>query len=192
MVPDLKLLSPFRPAENHWSARLVVVLIFSLLWLTALIVRSTGTGGQMDLDASWQMSLGQMLEQPPAANGLRGTILNMASALVRSPDPHHFNTHAYTASKAAIAGLSLAMAAYYAPHKIRVNAIAPSLVRTALTRRAQGDELLLEYVRSRQPLSDGMIEPDEVAQASVFLLSDESRNITGELITVDGGWCVSG
>jgi NAD(P)-dependent dehydrogenase (short-subunit alcohol dehydrogenase family) len=83
------------------------------------------------------------------------------------------------------------MAAYYAPHKIRVNAIAPSLVRTDLTRRAQGDEQIMDYVRARQPLADAMIEPEEIAQTSLFLLSDESRNITGELITVDGGWCVS-
>src|SRR5437773_2643470 len=66
-----------------------------------------------------------MLEQQPAASGLRGSILNMASVLAFSPEPRYFSTHAYAASKGAILGLSKAMAAYYAPHKIRVNIIAP-------------------------------------------------------------------
>jgi len=136
--------------------------------------------------------LRQMLAQPLAQNGLRGAILNMASTLAISPDAKHFDTHAYTTSKAAVVGLSKTMATYYAPHHIRVNAIAPSLVRTALTRRAQSDEELLRYVEQRQPLTGGMLEPEDIARASLFLLSDESRGVTGGLLAVDGGWCVTG
>jgi NAD(P)-dependent dehydrogenase (short-subunit alcohol dehydrogenase family) len=136
--------------------------------------------------------IGYWMEQPVGANGLRGTVLNMASVLGVSPEARHFTTHAYVASKSAIIGLSRAMASYYAPHKIRVNAIAPALVRTPMTVRSQNDPAILEYVRRKQPLIEGMVEPEDVARASVFLLSDDSRAITGEIVTVDGGWSVSG
>jgi len=84
------------------------------------------------------------------------------------------------------------MAAYYAPHKIRVNALAPALVRTPMSTRAQHDQTILDFIQTKQPLSQDLIEADDVARAAVFLLSDEARYITGEVLTVDAGWRVSG
>ncbi len=132
-----------------------------------------------------------MLKQAPNAHGVRGTILNMASVLASSPEPNFFATHAYAASKSAIIGLTEAMAAYYAPHKIRVNAIAPALVRTPMSQRAQQDQTILDFIRNKQPLSQDLIEAEDVARAALFLLSDEARYITGEVLTVDAGWRVS-
>jgi len=126
------------------------------------------------------------------AVGRPGTILNMSSVLAFSPQAQHFATHAYAASKGAIISMSRAMAAYYAPHKIRVNVIAPSLVRTPMSLRAQSDEPLLEFIAHKQPLSQGMLDACDVAQTALFLLGEESRHITGQVITVDGGWTVSG
>jgi len=134
----------------------------------------------------------QMLAQPPRENGLRGAILNMASVTAFSPQAQHFATHAYAASKAAVIGLTKAMAAYYAPRKIRVNAIAPGLVRTPMSRRAQSDPDILHFISSKQPLAEDLIEPEAVAKVSVFLLSDDAAMITGETVTVDAGWRVSG
>jgi len=133
----------------------------------------------------------QMLEHPAGENGRRGAILNMASVLAFSPEPKFFATHAYAASKSAIIGLSQAMAAYYAPSKIRVNAIAPGLARTPMSQRAQRNPGLLEFIRTKQPLSEDLIEADDVARAAVFLLSDDARNITGEVLSVDAGWRVN-
>lgn len=133
----------------------------------------------------------QMLNQPVGENGLRGAILNMASVLAFAPEPKFFATHAYAASKSAIIGLTQAMAAYYAPSKIRVNAIAPALTRTPMSQRAQQNPELLEFIKTKQPLSEDLIEADDVARAAVFLLSDEARNITGEVLSVDAGWKVS-
>lgn len=133
----------------------------------------------------------QMLEQPAGENGLRGAILNMASMLAFSPEPRFFATHAYAASKSAIIGLTQAMAAYYAPSKIRVNAIAPALVRTPMSQRAQQNPDLIEFIKTKQPLSEDLIEAEDVARAAVFLLSDDARNITGEVLSVDAGWRVN-
>jgi NAD(P)-dependent dehydrogenase (short-subunit alcohol dehydrogenase family) len=136
--------------------------------------------------------VGQMLRQPVGGGGSRGAILNMASVLALAPEPKFFGTHAYAASKSAILGLTRAMAAYYAPSKIRVNAIAPGLTRTPMSLRAQQNPELLEFIKTKQPLSEDLIEAEDVARAALFLLSDEARNITGEVMSVDAGWGVSG
>jgi NAD(P)-dependent dehydrogenase (short-subunit alcohol dehydrogenase family) len=133
----------------------------------------------------------RMLEQPVGEGGSRGAILNVASVLAFSPEPKFFATHAYAASKSAILGLTRAMAAYYAPSRIRVNAVAPGLTRTPMSLRARQNPDLLEFIKTKQPLSEDLIEADDVARAAVFLLSDESRAITGEVMSVDAGWRVS-
>ncbi len=120
-----------------------------------------------------------------------GSIVTVGSVLARSPQAPGFSTHAYIAAKGALHALSGAMAAHYAPRGIRVNHLEPGLVRTPMTRRAQSDPALLDFMKRKQPLTRGMLEPDEVARAAWFLLSDESRAITGATLTVDGGWSIS-
>jgi NAD(P)-dependent dehydrogenase (short-subunit alcohol dehydrogenase family) len=120
-----------------------------------------------------------------------GVILNMSSVLAFAPEPQNFDTHAYAASKGAIVALTTSMAAYYAPYQIRVNAIAPGLVRTPMSARAQADTLLQRHIQHKQPLSDGMLDAEDIARAAMFLLSDESIHITGQVLAVDGGWSVS-
>ncbi len=137
-----------------------------------------------------QAALNQMLLQEMNESGLRGTILNMASVLAFSPEPNHFAAHAYAASKGAIISLSKAMASYYAPHKIRVNAIAPGLIRTPMSKRAQENPIILELMKTKQPLAEDLIDAEEVAKAALFLLSNDSRHITGEVMKIDAGWSV--
>ena len=132
--------------------------------------------------------LKQMLQQDVNSAGLRGTILNMASVLAFAPEPKHFAAHAYAASKGAILSLSRAMAAFYAPHKIRVNAIAPGLIRTPMSQRAQESPAIIEFMKTKQPLAEDLLEAEEIAKAALFLLSDDSRHITGQVLSVDGGW----
>jgi NAD(P)-dependent dehydrogenase (short-subunit alcohol dehydrogenase family) len=133
----------------------------------------------------------QMLTQPPEADGSRGVLLTMSSALARHPSPTHFGTHAYAASKGAIEAFTRAVAAYYAPQGIRANAIAPALVATPMSVRAQGNPEIAAYLREKQPLAGGPIEADAVTPVALHLLSRESRMITGQVIEVDGGWSVS-
>jgi NAD(P)-dependent dehydrogenase (short-subunit alcohol dehydrogenase family) len=83
-----------------------------------------------------------------------------------------------------------AMAATYANDGIRVNAVAPGLTDTPMATRAAGDAAIRAYAARKQPLAGEMMDPDEVAHAVVYLLSDESRAVTGQLLKVDGGWSV--
>ena len=133
----------------------------------------------------------RMLAQAPDAGGARGTLLLMSSTLATRPAPVHFATHAYAASKGAIEALVRSLAASYAPHGIRVNAIAPSLIATPMSRRAQEDAAILGYLAEKQPLAGGPIDADAVTMVALHLLSDEARMVTGQVVAVDGGWGVS-
>ena len=116
----------------------------------------------------------------------------MGSVLDSSPEPRHFAAHAYAAAKGGVVALSRSMAAYYAPLKIRVNVIAPGMARTPSLERLDGDPELGPFLKKKQPLTEGMFDASEIARAALFLLSEESRAITGEVFHVDGGWRVAG
>jgi NAD(P)-dependent dehydrogenase (short-subunit alcohol dehydrogenase family) len=132
-----------------------------------------------------------MREQHADDDGLRGAVLLVGSALATSPSPDLFATHAYAAAKGAIEALTRTTAAYYAPAGIRVNTVAPGLVATPMSRRAAGDARTVSYVEGKQPLAGGLLEPEDVADAALFLLSAEARRITGQVLAVDGGWHVA-
>jgi NAD(P)-dependent dehydrogenase (short-subunit alcohol dehydrogenase family) len=121
--------------------------------------------------------------------GAGASIVNLTSVLgLRGGAPEIFETHAYAASKGAVISLTKAMAASYAPRGIRVNAVAPGLVRTPMSERAQGNEAVLAESARRQPLVGPLLEPEQVAAAIGFLCDTESDGITGVVLPVDGGW----
>jgi NAD(P)-dependent dehydrogenase (short-subunit alcohol dehydrogenase family) len=132
----------------------------------------------------------QMLGQSANDSGTRGSVLLMGSVTATDPAPEFFATHAYAAAKGATIALMTAMAATYANDGIRVNALAPGLTDTPMATRAAGDAAIRAYAARKQPLAGEMMDPDEVAHAVVYLLSDESRAVTGQLLKVDGGWSV--
>ncbi|HMH01743.1 MAG TPA: SDR family oxidoreductase, partial [Terriglobales bacterium] len=79
----------------------------------------------------------------------------------------------------------------YAPYGIRINVIAPGLVRTPMSARAQANPQITEYMTHKQPLTKGMLSPEDIAKTACFLLRSDSCPITGQVVTVDGGWAVS-
>ncbi|MET8229848.1 mycofactocin-coupled SDR family oxidoreductase [Micromonospora sp. NPDC005298] len=126
-----------------------------------------------------------------------GSIINIASTagLVG-----YRNFAGYVAAKHGVIGLTRAAALDYAPMKVRVNSICPGSVRD--TPEVEG-RMLAEIARSLDvPVADheqtfvgaqpmnALIEPEDVAAAVVFLASDESRQVTGSVLTVDGGFSV--
>jgi NAD(P)-dependent dehydrogenase (short-subunit alcohol dehydrogenase family) len=72
--------------------------------------------------------------------------------------------------------------------RIRVNMLAPALTDTPMAARAATDHTILAYTARKQPLAGPLLDPDEVAKAAIFFLSDESRTVTGQSLAIDGGW----
>lgn len=100
------------------------------------------------------------------------------------------NHEAIAATKAGIEGLVRSAACTYAPKGIRVNAVAPGLTETPLTTSLFSSEMALSASKKMHPLphSQGRLgTPDDVAQAIVWLLTEQSAWVTGQVIAVDGG-----
>ncbi len=116
----------------------------------------------------------------------------MGSVLGYSPSPRYFVTHAYAATKSAIIGFSQSIAAYYAQNNIRINVLAPALVETPMSQRASGDEAIMGFVKTKQPLDGGRNgQPADLDGAAVYFMSDYSKFTTGQVLSVDGGWAIS-
>lgn len=146
---------------------------------------------QTNLDTQFRMSrevLKVMMKQNPDEQGLRGSILNMASILGIDPEPQYFSTIAYAASKGAILSMTRTMAAYYARLGIRVNAIAPGLAVTRMSERAAQNDEIIEFMKQKQPLTGRIMEAREIAGPALFMLSGQSAVITGETLIAAAGW----
>lgn len=109
----------------------------------------------------------------------QGAIVNMSSVAAKSGG---FTGHPpYAAAKAGICALTIGLARYLAPHKVRVNAIAPGVIATEMTQTANHADLA-----ARIPLNE-VGRPEDVAYCALFLAGDEARHLTGEIIDVNGG-----
>lgn len=98
---------------------------------------------------------------------------------------------AYAASKAALTGMAKVLALELAPKLIRVNCVSPGMVNTELVANATylSDDAKKADM-ARYPLGGRYAEPSEVADVIAFLVSDHSSFMTGENLTVDGGYCI--
>jgi 3-oxoacyl-[acyl-carrier protein] reductase len=110
-----------------------------------------------------------------------GIVINITSVAGITGIPRQVN---YSASKAGIIGLTKALAKEVGPYNIRVNAIAPGFTKTDMVKDLK--EETVEASIKNIPLGR-FGTPEEVAQAAVFLASDKSEYITGQVLTIDGG-----
>lgn len=115
-----------------------------------------------------------------------GSVINTSSIMGAMGIP---NRDAYSASKGAVIALTRSMAVEYARDRVRVNVLVPGAV---------GTERVLKFFESEPHLEDqrkayllGLTEPDDVANAAIFLASDESRRTTGQQLCVDSGILIS-
>jgi NAD(P)-dependent dehydrogenase (short-subunit alcohol dehydrogenase family) len=112
-----------------------------------------------------------------------GCLLNLASIL------SHRGLRqlaAYSATKGAVSALTKGLAVEYAPFNIRVNALAPGFIETALTERVLRNPLFNKALIDKTPLRR-FGRPEDVAEAALFLCSDQAAFITGAELAVDGG-----
>jgi 3-oxoacyl-[acyl-carrier protein] reductase len=167
----------------------------------AILVNNAGVFPRVDFlamtEAEWDHVLdvnlkGTFLCAQAAARrmveaGAGGSIVNLASVAMRGTP---LGVH-YSASKAGVMGLTRAMALALAPHRIRVNAVAPGLTDTAQPRYGNTETELAELAR-QIPLDGRMARPEEIARVALFLASEESGWITGQTIHVNGGAFMGG
>ncbi len=111
-----------------------------------------------------------------------GSIINMSSIVALRALP---GRDCYTAAKGAIAAMTRSMAVEYAPHKIRVNAIAPGVVLTERVKKLMTNAKDIERLAQTHLLGLGM--PEHMAEMAVYLASDESVITTGQILSVDSG-----
>jgi NAD(P)-dependent dehydrogenase (short-subunit alcohol dehydrogenase family) len=117
-----------------------------------------------------------------------GKIINIASinGVIGIPD-----TIAYTAAKSGLAGLTRAMAVEWSRFNVRANAIGPGYCRTELTEKLLQDPQKSAWVMGRIPMKR-LAEPEnDLGYVAVFLASEASAYINGQVIYVDGGWLAS-
>ncbi len=114
----------------------------------------------------------------------RGSIINLSSQVGLTPGA---GAGAYPISKAGIIMLTRQIALELAPHNIRVNALAPGIVKTDFNAPFWKEPEMEKRTASMVPLRR-LAEPEDIAQAALFLASDSAGYITGEVLCVNGGW----
>ena len=113
-----------------------------------------------------------------------GVIINLSSVVGMNGNIGQAN---YAASKAGVIGLTKSLAKEFASRKIRVNAIAPGYIKSDMTAKLSDD--VTEKVLENIPLGQ-LGEVEDIANAVAFLVSDEARYITGQVLVVDGGMAI--
>lgn len=140
----------------------------------------------MHLNVTAGFFLTQALARRWVERGIEGRVLFTGSINGLLSEPDHT---AYDTSKGAVAAMVRSLCVALAPHRIRVNSVAPGLVRTPLTDVLNRDVRLESWMKLHTP--NGQVPDAEVcAGAAVFLLSDAARHIHGQTLYVDGGMSV--
>ena len=115
-----------------------------------------------------------------------GSVINMSSNVALMGVP---GRDCYTAAKGGIAAITRSLAVAYAPQKVRVNAIAPSATMTERVKRLVAGNAALTRLADSHLL--GLIGPEDIAHMALYLASDESRLVTGQVLPVDSGVTIS-
>jgi len=138
---------------------------------------------KLDLLGTWLASRHAIPEIVKAGGG---AVVNAASVVALMGWP---GKDAYTASKGAIAALTRSMAVEFAPHKVRVNAVAPCVTRTPRVLAQLAASETTQKLAARHLVD--LAEPLDVANAALYLASDESARTTGHILAVDSGLTIS-
>ena len=128
----------------------------------------------------------QTMARQMIARGVKGSIVNISSQAGGGGAPER---GPYSGAKGGVNNLTRTMAAEWAEFGIRVNAVAPTVTRSALAEAAMKDsEAFANAVRTKNLLRGDLAEPEEISAPVIFLASDAASMITGHTLVVDGGW----
>ena len=154
-----------------------------------------GLGGVLDAtDEAWAKTIGINLSgvfygaraasNAMKAAGIKGSIINMSSIL---GTVGLGSAVCYCAAKGGVVQLTHSSALDLAPLGIRINAIAPGFIATNMTKGVLENWDVSNMVKANTPL--GYVgEPNDIAQAALYLASDDAKYVTGTVLHVDGGW----
>ena len=138
----------------------------------------------MDLNVRGAYFLTTAVAKGLVATGRPGSLINVSSQMGRVGGP---DRAVYCASKHAVEGFTKAMAIEWAPHRIRVNCLAPTFLNTPLARQTLTDPDRLAWVMSKIKLGR-LAEVEDLMGAILLLASDAGAMITGTSLLIDGGW----
>ena len=161
-----------------------------------VLVNNAGVGERSDFrhltdeawDRVWKVNLDGTVRCAREAFELlrasgRGSVINLSSVMA---DKHTRQMAVYSATKGAVLALSRSLAVEYAPYGIRVNTLLPGYVETALIGRYISNPMIAKGLLAQTPLRR-FGTPEDIANAALFLASDEAGYITGAALNVDGG-----
>ena len=161
-----------------------------------VLVNNAGVGERSDFrhltddawDRVWKVNLDGTVRCAREAFELlrasgRGSVINLSSVMA---EKHTRQMAVYSATKGAVLALSRSLAVEYAPYNIRVNTLLPGYVETALIGRYIANPMIAKGLLAQTPLRR-FGTPEDIANAALFLASDEASYITGAALNVDGG-----
>ncbi len=189
--------------ESHSSVVEAIDAVEVELGSISVLVNNAGIGGVdslldysaddfgavIDINLKGVFHCAQVAGQRMVASGTAGSIVNIGSIAGTNAFPKRV---AYCGSKAAVHQMTKVMALDLADHGIRVNAVAPGYIRTDLIQElVDAGKLDETTIAGRVPLGS-FGEGDDIAAAVAWIASNEARYVTGETLTVDGGWLAYG
>ena len=138
----------------------------------------------MDINTKSAYFLTQAVAKGLIKNNKPGSLINISSQMGHVGG---IDRAVYSASKHAMEGFTKSMAIEFGKHKIRVNTICPTFIKSNLTSKSLKDEKIRKWINSNIKLNR-LAEVNDIMGAVVFLSSDASNMVTGSSLMIDGGW----